>query len=90
MAMTMFDVVFEKLDARTGGHNYVTLAALRAELSHLSRAQQDSLINSQRAAGFYTLDSMDGRQRRSSQEERDACLVEGTSRLGYIAKIQRY
>jgi len=81
-------VAFDLLDRQTGSRNYVTLAALRAALSDLSRQDLDAAINDLRRAQRVTLDSADGRHERLGAEEIAAAIVEDGNRLVYMARRQ--
>lgn len=79
---------FDRLDREAGGHNYVTLAALRDALPDTTRQELDSAVHSLRRAGRITLDSADGRHARLNEAELAAGIVEGGQRLVYVARRQ--
>jgi 2'-5' RNA ligase len=81
-----FDAAFAKLDGASGGHNYVTLEALRRALPDISRADFDAGLHALRKARHYTLDPSDGRHVRLTDAERDAGIREGSHLLVYVAR----
>lgn len=77
---------FDRLDRETGGHNYVTLSALRDAFPESTRQELDSVVHSLRRAGRITLDSADGRHARLNEADLAAGIVEGGQRLVYVAR----
>jgi hypothetical protein len=83
---TRFDDAFAALDREGGGHNYVTLAALRARLADVPRDTFDAELSTLRRERRYTLDPSDGRHRRMTEVERDAGIMEAGNLLVYVAR----
>jgi hypothetical protein len=81
-----FDNAFAALDNASGGHNYVTLGALRASLHDVPRATFDAELSALRRARRYTLDPSDGRHRQMTESERDAGIMEAGNLLVYVAR----
>lgn len=77
---------FDRLDREAGGHNYVTLAALRNAFPDTARQELDGAVHSLRRTGRITLDSADGRHARLSEAEIAAGIVEDGQRLVYLAR----
>ena len=78
--------VFDRLDRDAGGHNYVTLAALRDAFPQTPRQEIDDAIHALRRAKHITLDSADGRHARLSEAEIAAGILESGQRLVYVAR----
>lgn len=78
---------FHRIDARSGGHNYVLLYDLREALSDLGVGREafDSGVNQLRRRRIASLDSADGRHVRLSKEQMGAAIREGDSILVYAA-----
>ncbi|WP_437649861.1 hypothetical protein [Sorangium sp. So ce362] len=81
-----FDAAFAALDRDAGGHNYVTLHALRAALPDVSRAVFDAELAALRRQRRYSLDPSDGRHHQMAEAERDAGIMEAGNLLVYVAQ----
>jgi hypothetical protein len=79
-----FDAAFDRLDRQAGGHNFVSLIALRQALP-LERAQFDEQLQGLRRAGRYSLSAAEGRDGISA-EERAAGIVEEGSLLLFVSR----
>ncbi|WP_437580079.1 hypothetical protein [Sorangium sp. So ce887] len=81
-----FDAAFAALDRDAGGHNYVTLHALRAALPDVPRAVFDAELAALRRQRRYSLDPSDGRHHQMAEAERDAGIMEAGNLLVYVAQ----
>jgi hypothetical protein len=81
-----FDAAFTKLDRAAGGHNYVTLLALREALADIPRQTFDAELNDLRRARLYALDPSEGRHRQVSEAVREAGIMESGRVLVYVAR----
>jgi hypothetical protein len=81
-----FDRAFGELDRAAGGHNYVTLGALRAALPDLPRAAFDAELAVLRSQRRYTLDPSDGRHRQMTDAELAAGIRDRNILLVYVAR----
>ncbi|WP_437490394.1 hypothetical protein WME75_13585 [Sorangium sp. So ce1014] len=81
-----FDAAFAALDRDAGGHNYVTLHALRAALPDIPRAIFDAELAALRRQRRYSLDPSDGRHHQMAEAERDAGITEAGNLLVYVAQ----
>jgi hypothetical protein len=79
-----FDEAFRRLDREGGGHNFVSLIALRQALP-LARADFDRELRQLRRAGSYTLSAAEGRDG-ISPEERAAGITEEGSLLLFVSR----
>jgi hypothetical protein len=79
------DAAFDRLDREAGGHNFVSLVALRLELAGHDRAAVDGELHRQRVAGRYSLSAAEGRHG-VSPAEREAGIVEGGALLLYVSR----
>jgi hypothetical protein len=79
-----FDEAFSRLDREGGGHNFVSLIALRQALP-LARADFDREVRQLRQAGTYTLSAAEGRDG-ISPEERAAGITEEGSLLLFASR----
>jgi hypothetical protein len=82
-----FDSAFARLDRQGGGHNFVSLVALRQALP-VPREQFDRELRALRQAGRYTLSAAEGRHG-ISPEEREAGITEEGSLLLFVSRSQR-
>lgn len=80
----VFGLAFEELDRRGGGHNFVTLADLRARLA-MARETFDGELQELRLAGRYGLSAAEGRHG-LTPEERDAAIMEEGIALLYVSR----
>ncbi|XXT18863.1 hypothetical protein WME94_52415 [Sorangium sp. So ce429] len=81
-----FDAAFSALDRDAGGHNYVTLRALRAALPDVPRAVFDAELAALRRQRRYSLDPSDGRHHQMADAEREAGIMEAGNLLVYVAR----
>ncbi|WP_438025445.1 hypothetical protein [Sorangium sp. So ce233] len=81
-----FDAAFTALDRDAGGHNYVTLRALRAALPDVPRAVFDAELAALRRQRRYSLDPSDGRHHQMADAEREAGILEAGNLLVYVAR----
>ncbi|WP_438006467.1 hypothetical protein WME89_49125 [Sorangium sp. So ce321] len=81
-----FDAAFTALDRDAGGHNYVTLRALRAALPDVPRAVFDAELAALRRQRRYSLDPSDGRHHQMADAEREAGIMEAGNLLVYVAR----
>ncbi|MGK3969788.1 hypothetical protein WMF38_32600 [Sorangium sp. So ce118] len=81
-----FDAAFAALDRDAGGHNYVTLRALRAALPDVPRAVFDAELAALRRQRRYSLDPSDGRHHQMADAEREAGIMEAGNLLVYVAR----
>jgi hypothetical protein len=81
-----FDAAFVTLDRASGGHNYVTLGALRAALPDVPRATFDAELSALRRGRRYTLDPSDGRHQQMTEAEKSAGIMEAGNLLVYVAR----
>ncbi|XYH97199.1 hypothetical protein ACMHYB_57145 [Sorangium sp. So ce1128] len=81
-----FDAAFAALDRDAGGHNYVTLRALRAALPDVPRAVFDAELTALRRQRRYSLDPSDGRHHQMADAEREAGIMEAGNLLVYVAR----
>ncbi|WP_437755157.1 hypothetical protein [Sorangium sp. So ce1389] len=81
-----FDAAFTALDRDAGGHNYVTLRALRAALPDVPRAVFDAELTALRRQRRYSLDPSDGRHHQMADAEREAGIMEAGNLLVYVAR----
>ncbi|WP_437621951.1 hypothetical protein [Sorangium sp. So ce1151] len=81
-----FDAAFTALDRGAGGHNYVTLRALRAALPDVPRAVFDAELAALRRQRRYSLDPSDGRHHQMADAEREAGIMEAGNLLVYVAR----
>jgi len=79
-----FDAAFDRLDRQGGGHNFVSLVALRQALP-IEREQFDQQLRQLRQAGRYTLSAAEGRDG-ISPEERAAGILEEGSLLLFVSR----
>jgi hypothetical protein len=79
-----FDEAFERLDRQGGGHNFVSLVALRQALP-LEREAFDQQLRQLRQAGRYTLSAAEGRDG-ISPEERAAGIAEEGGLLLFVSR----
>jgi hypothetical protein len=79
-----FGSVFDELDRRAGGHNFVSLVDLRARLP-MAREAFDGELQKLRLAGRYGLSSAEGRHG-LTPEERAAAIMEDGSLLLYVSR----
>jgi hypothetical protein len=79
-----FDAVFNQIDQQKGGHNFVSLVELRAQLP-LFRDVFDAELRKLRVAGRYTLSAAEGRHG-ISPEERAAGIMENGTLLLYVSR----
>ncbi len=79
-----FDSAFDRLDRQSGGHNFVSLVALRQALP-VGREPFDRELRVLRQAGRYTLSAAEGRHG-ISPEERDAGITEEGSLLLFVSR----
>ena len=79
-----FDEAFSQLDREGGGHNFVSLIALRRALP-LPRADFDRELRELRRSGGYALSAAEGRDGISA-EEREAGITEEGSLLLYVSR----
>jgi hypothetical protein len=83
---TAFDQAFERLDRQQGGHNFVSLIALRRALP-VARDQFDRELRQLRQSGRYTLSAAEGRGG-ITPEEREAGISEEGSLLLFVSRNQ--
>ncbi len=81
-----FERAFARLDMETGRKNFIKLLSLRKALSQYPREVFDRELNALRRAGRFSLDAAEGTHDRTTQEERDAGVVEAGRRLLYCAR----
>lgn len=81
---TAFDTAFRSLDQQEGGHNFVSLTALRRALP-LERPDFDRELRGLRAAGRYSLSAAEGRHG-LTEEDRAAGIMEDGTLLLYVSK----
>jgi hypothetical protein len=81
---TAFDEAFDRLDRQAGGHNYVSLIALRGALP-VGREQFDHELRQLRQAGRYTLSAAEGRDG-ITPAEREAGISEEGSLLLFVSR----
>jgi hypothetical protein len=79
-----FDAAFERLDREGGGHNFVSLTALRGAVP-LPREEFDRELRQLRQAGRYSLSAAEGRHG-ISPEEREAGIPEEGSLLLFVSR----
>jgi hypothetical protein len=79
-----FDTAFEHLDRQAGGHNFVSLVALRKALP-LPRGAFDAGLQRLRREGRYALSAAEGRQG-ITPEEREAGIPEEDSLLLFVSR----
>ncbi len=79
-----FDEAFARLDRQAGGHNFVSLVALRGAVP-AGREQFDRELRQLRQAGRYTLSAAEGRDG-ISPEERAAGIHEEGSLLLFVSR----
>jgi hypothetical protein len=79
-----FEEAFGRLDREGGGHNFVSLIALRQALP-VARADFDRELRQLRQAGRYTLGAAEGRDG-ISPEERAAGITEEGSLLLFVSR----
>jgi hypothetical protein len=79
-----FEEAFARLDRERGGHNLVSLVALRQALAE-DRAGFDAGLRQLRREGRYSLSAAEGRHG-ISPEERDAGIVEDGSLLLFASR----
>lgn len=77
---------FDRLDAQSGGENYVTLFALRGALPGIGRKAFDEAVNRLRKERVVSLDSADGRHVRLSPAEINAGIEEEGQWLVYMKR----
>jgi hypothetical protein len=82
-----FDAAFTRLDRDQGGHNFVSLIAIRKALADVSRDTFDAGLQALRLAGRFTLSAAEGRHG-LTVEERNAGIVEDGTLLLYVSKRQ--
>jgi hypothetical protein len=79
-----FDEAFARLDRERGGHNLVSLVALRAAVP-VGRDDFDAGLRELRRRGRYSLGAAEGRHG-ISPEEREAGVVEEGSLLLFVSR----
>src|SRR5579871_75473 len=79
-----FGQAFAELDRRAGGHNFVSLVDLRAQLS-MPREKFDTELQNLRRAGQYGLSAAEGRHGLTPEERAAAIMEDGTSLL-YVSR----
>jgi hypothetical protein len=79
-----FKVEFARLDHRGGGHNFVSLVALRGALP-CPRERFDANLRQLRLAGQYTLSAAEGRHGLTAAEQEAGILENGTFFL-YVSR----
>lgn len=80
-----FEESFSRLDRAQGGHNFVSLAALRRELDRFERAEFDAYLQQLRKAQRFTLSEGQSKQGIPG-DERAAGIVEGGNLLTYVSR----
>jgi hypothetical protein len=79
-----FAAAFDRLDRQAGGHNLVSLVALRQALP-LDRAAFDAGLGQLRRAGRFTCSAAEGRHGLTA-EERAAGIAEDGALLLYVSR----
>ncbi len=79
-----FEKSFAELDRQEGGHNFVSLVSLRAQLP-LPRETFDAELQNLRRAGHYGLSAAEGRHG-LTPEERAAAIMEDGTLLLYVSR----
>jgi hypothetical protein len=79
-----FNDAFAQLDRQAGGHNFVSLVALRGALP-CPREQFDAELRQLRLAGQYTLSAAEGRHGLTAAEQ-EASILENGSLLLYVSR----
>jgi hypothetical protein len=82
-----FGKTFDELDRASGGHNFVSLVALRAALP-MPRMEFDRGLQQLRQTGHYGLSAAEGRHGLTA-EERAAAIMEDGSLLLYVSRKMR-
>ena len=81
-----FDAAFARIDALTGGKNFVKVGELRRELEEYSREAFDAGLRALRVTDRYAMESAHGGAVRLTDEELRAGIREGSSLLIYVSR----